>query len=561
MSNMCADVEHPPTNSAESADPADNAVMHSLKRFLLAHPVWSVVALLFGSSLTIGWASPAAASVVWIGLSAWAIVWRHGAREKPQLPPTASAQAPSLPPNAPPTVPVTPASPLPIRAEPPAPTLRPDTSAGSPWATPGRANPEEGQAEDSLEAPREGATPPRHSFWRPTPEQKREFERHQRKQRSRPRAGKVANGDHYTGPTPRKTTGREARFFVVGADHHQGIKHLRPGRQPVIISREPTNKFDRNALRVWAGPGMGMVGFLSASVASKLAPYFDHADLAAIEAEGEFTPGDGLAVFIPGPNAGFWGRQPERLGKVPALPSDLHLWPDVVAPWGRCASFGQECDSENSKDAILTELSDARIHLQSEPQVLKIPVRLALTATQPTKIILVSNANRAVGILNDSTWLTELTTLDAEHKTVMIDATIWGVQDYSKTHTVVRASLPEHGFLLSPRAPTHSAARVAAPRYVDASDRRGELSERVVGVAGRRTGAQYDRQPAHVDETQCPGPQEGDRCSHPRRTNRGAEHHHDWTHDRYCRSVRGRAATSALSRRSTRQPAQGGGCT
>ncbi|AOT24562.1 DNA binding domain protein [Propionibacterium phage E6] len=413
--------------------------MNSLKSFLLAHPVWSVIGLCFGSSLTVGWVSPTAASVVWIGLSTWAIVWRHGAHKSSQLPPAASAQAPSLPSHPSPTVPA----------------------------------------------------PPKRSFWRPTQEQKRESERLLRKQRSRPKAWAIANGDYYTGPLPRKTTGRDARFFVVGTNHYQGIKHLRPGRQPVIVSREPSNRFDRNALRVWAGPRMGMVGFLSASVASKLAPYFDHADLAAIEAEGDFTPNDGLAVFIPGPSAGFWGREPRRSGRVPAPPSGLHLWPDVMTPWGSCASFGQECDSRNSKDAISAELSDAGVQLRSEPQVLKIPVRLGLTATQPAQIVLVSNADRAVGILNDSTWLTELTTLDAEHKTVMIDSTIWGVKDYSQTHTVVRASLPEHGLLLPPE-PLPVEPHVVLPpgtsmQVIGEEKHLGELSALLDGEPERHT--------------------------------------------------------------------------
>jgi SWI/SNF-related matrix-associated actin-dependent regulator of chromatin subfamily A3 len=69
---------------------------------------------------------------------------------------------------------------------------------------------------------------------------------------------------------------------IVGVRYYNGIAS--PG-ETVVLRREPTNQYDRNAIRVDNVLGQ-QIGHIPRTVAEKLAPYLDNK---AIEAEGELT--------------------------------------------------------------------------------------------------------------------------------------------------------------------------------------------------------------------------------------------------------------------------------
>lgn len=67
------------------------------------------------------------------------------------------------------------------------------------------------------------------------------------------------------------------RCNIVGYDHHPGARDTMQAMKEndlVCIRRDPTNKYDRNAIRVETSEGK-MLGFVSASQAREIAPRMD----------------------------------------------------------------------------------------------------------------------------------------------------------------------------------------------------------------------------------------------------------------------------------------------
>lgn len=348
--------------------------MNPLKRFIIGHPVWTVVLLFVACSLTIGLAGLTLAWIVWIGLSIWAIVWRH-------------SNVKALPTHARPVLPAAP------------PPQQVDVDGGRP--------------------------------------------------------------EYYAGPAPTQTVGRNAQFFVVGTGYHTGLSHLAPGRQPVIISREPGNPFDSNALRVWAGPHAEMVGFISARNAAKVAPFFDRAGIAAIQAEGDFSVGE-LHVFMPGYQDPLW-----RAGTASSpteTTADINVWPTVIEPWGQCPSWGDECDSETSVRAALEELQAAGAPATDEAHSITVQALLCLSVTNPAvAAVVTAESHRVIGYLKNPEWLGTIKALDAGHQTLTVPASIWAVASEGFVpHVVVRACLPDRS-LVFPPGPLPVGANVILP--------------------------------------------------------------------------------------------------
>jgi hypothetical protein len=90
-------------------------------------------------------------------------------------------------------------------------------------------------------------------------------------------------------------------FAVRGTSYHKVAERqgdLSPGRQLRLV-REPSNKFDSNAVAVYAWRGRAPVGYVNKQNAKRLAPVMDAGtDMVAVTLRGP-GPGDtGLVPYV-----------------------------------------------------------------------------------------------------------------------------------------------------------------------------------------------------------------------------------------------------------------------
>lgn len=86
-------------------------------------------------------------------------------------------------------------------------------------------------------------------------------------------------------------TGKPQRYAIVGMKHvgKEAVETVRlvPHHHPVTLVREPTNRFDRNAVQVWIDGKR--VGYISKDQNAVLSTFIEHFGDA-------FTPPGGMAM-------------------------------------------------------------------------------------------------------------------------------------------------------------------------------------------------------------------------------------------------------------------------
>lgn len=95
-------------------------------------------------------------------------------------------------------------------------------------------------------------------------------------------------------------------IIVVGAENYTGLSKMGPGPMAATLEREPDNRYDANAIKVFSGGKM--LGYLSQHQARKYAPAFDATGQSRMNVEGicksgQFSGDFNAFVYLPGKEA------------------------------------------------------------------------------------------------------------------------------------------------------------------------------------------------------------------------------------------------------------------